>query len=267
MPRPAGDEPPDVHFIALGTQSDGAAPRVGEISQDASARGRRPSSGDEQASVADQVRRFFVRSASRSARTALLPSDREQRPQAHHRRVADQPEVLREDVGAARRPHRAAQARRAELPGVPGPDRRAHQAGQVRAHCRRIPCVAEFAGHAGALRLAAGTIASDRMAPPTSTRLRVLVTSRSARYSVPLESAAERAGCPQPRAAYSTPFVSFHQHQTHRRITYSHVVVRGASRRRPSSAAGCIVAGSDGARSIGAERRAITEPSCGSDSD
>ena len=35
--------------------------------------------------------------------------DREQRPQAHHRRVADQPEVLREDVGAARRADRAAQ--------------------------------------------------------------------------------------------------------------------------------------------------------------
>ena len=32
--------------------------------------------------------------------------DREQRPQADHRRAADQPEVLREDVGAARRADR-----------------------------------------------------------------------------------------------------------------------------------------------------------------
>ena len=36
---------------------------------------------------------------------------REQRPQADHRRAADQPEVLREDVGAAGCPDRAAQAR------------------------------------------------------------------------------------------------------------------------------------------------------------
>ena len=36
--------------------------------------------------------------------------DREQRPQAHHRRAADQSEVLREDVGAAGRPDRAAAA-------------------------------------------------------------------------------------------------------------------------------------------------------------
>ena len=36
--------------------------------------------------------------------------DREQRPQAHHRRAADQPQVLRENVGVARRPHRTAAA-------------------------------------------------------------------------------------------------------------------------------------------------------------
>ena len=56
---------------------------------------------------------------------------REQRPQADHRRVADQPEVLRADVGAARRADRAAQGGRARLQGVPGQDRRADEAGRL----------------------------------------------------------------------------------------------------------------------------------------
>ena len=43
---------------------------------------------------------------------------REQRPQADHRRAADQSEILREDVGAAGRPDRAAQAGGAGLPEV-----------------------------------------------------------------------------------------------------------------------------------------------------
>ena len=41
--------------------------------------------------------------------------DREQRPQADHRRAADQPEVLREDVGAAGRPDRPAAGRRPSI--------------------------------------------------------------------------------------------------------------------------------------------------------
>ena len=64
---------------------------------------------------------------------------REQRPQADHRRAADQPEVLREDVGAAGCPDRAAREGGARLPGVSGEDRRADQEGEEsRRRCRHI---------------------------------------------------------------------------------------------------------------------------------
>ena len=48
---------------------------------------------------------------------------REQRPQADHRRAADQPEVLRKDVGTARRSDQTAARRGAELSGVSATDR------------------------------------------------------------------------------------------------------------------------------------------------
>ena len=66
----------------------------------------------------------------RENREADGRDDREQRPPAHHRRDGRQPEVLREDVRAARRPDRAAQAGGPRLQGVPGEDRRADQAGE-----------------------------------------------------------------------------------------------------------------------------------------
>jgi hypothetical protein len=77
---------------------------------------------------------------------------REQRPQAHHRRVADQPQVLREDVRAAGRADRAAQGRRARVPGVPGEGHRADPPGQGRPDGRRIPGDPEDQGAARAIR-------------------------------------------------------------------------------------------------------------------
>ena len=56
--------------------------------------------------------------------------DREQRPADHHRRDGGQSEVLREDVRAAGRPDRPAQAGGHRLQGVPREDRRADEAGE-----------------------------------------------------------------------------------------------------------------------------------------
>jgi type I restriction enzyme R subunit len=56
-------------------------------------------------------------------------NDREQRPPANHRRIADQPEVLRKDVGAARCLDRATQAGGDRLRGIPRQNRRADEAG------------------------------------------------------------------------------------------------------------------------------------------
>ncbi len=78
--------------------------------------------------------------------------DREQRPEAHHRRAADQPEILRADVGAARCPDRAAEAGGHRLPEVSRGDRGAGEAGGKPDDRASLSEVARHPGQAGAVR-------------------------------------------------------------------------------------------------------------------
>ncbi len=70
--------------------------------------------------------------------------DREQRTEAHRRRAAHQPKVLREDVAASRCARKEAARGGARLPGVPTPDRRSDENGEESGRRWELP---EDVGH------------------------------------------------------------------------------------------------------------------------